>query len=436
MKTEKKILHITCHLGGGVGKAIAGMVKGGPEYQHTIILLDEPQELKYLRGLTGNNILILSQLSQREIHSEIESADVTIINWWGHPLMARFLTDFNSDINCRLIIWNHINGCVYPYLPYEFLNFFSHIFFTSRYSYENTLWSETEAQEIREKSSLIYGIGDFHPGEIVPKDDYSVNAVFNVGYVGTLNYGKLSSHYVAWCEEVAQMIPNIHFLLVGNMSDEVRMDIEKSNIKDKFEVVGYVENIEEYYKKFDVFGYILNRDNYGTTENVILEAMSYGLPVIVADNEVEMHIVKHNSNGYVVNSGQDFANKLYDLYNNMQERERLGRNAREFVLKEYDSRSNCNKFYEVCETFMMENKKTYNFQGVLPSRPIDLFLYFAQDEGSVFKKYLAGDVTKRELSMCKKIFKEKSKSSIIQYAEYFPDDEDLKYLSEEIQSAY
>lgn len=421
-----KILHIAVHLGGGAGKAIAGIIPEGKRDNHTVILLEYPKDSKYKEILDKKNIRILIAPFKKEIYAEIEKADVVIMNWWGHPLMVRFLAEFDDSVKCRLVIWNHINGCTYPYLPFSFLNLFSYVLFTSPHSYENTLWSEEEKRKIQSKSTLVYGMGDFRPETVSAKNNYDNKKIFTVGYIGTLNYGKLSEDFIEWYERAAERVSDIRFVVAGSMSEEVKWDIQRSKIEDKIESVGYVNNTERYYKKFDVFAYLLNRENYGTTENVLLEAMSYGLPIIIVENEAQKHIVENGKNGYVVKNAREFAEKIGELREDAVLREKIGKKARQCVIKQYNKEKNDNEFYRVCRAMMQNSKKNYRFTDVLSGGPIDFFMYFSQEDGHKVKQYLIGEMENLELDI--RIFKERSKGSIYQYAEYFPDDRDFLNL--------
>ena len=46
-----QVLHLTAHLGGGVGKALSGIVRqakdSGSKFQHVIICLEEPEKSQF-----------------------------------------------------------------------------------------------------------------------------------------------------------------------------------------------------------------------------------------------------------------------------------------------------------------------------------------------------------------------------------------------------
>lgn len=83
----------------------------------------------------------------------------------------------------------------------------------------------------------------------------------------------------------------------------------------------------------------------------LLEKMGAGLPVIVSDIPELTAIIKHNYNGLIFKSGDaaDLAANIAKLMGDNALRKRLGSNAREFILQNYNAEQNCSKlvtFYE------------------------------------------------------------------------------------------
>ena len=64
---------------------------------------------------------------------------------------------------------------------------------------------------------------------------------------------------------------------------------------------------------------------------VIMEAMSYGIPVIAFDNTAMPFIIKHDYNGFLVKNKDlpDFKIKIENVLNNVSLREKLSKGASE-----------------------------------------------------------------------------------------------------------
>lgn len=402
------ILHIAVHLGGGAGKAIVGISGAGD----TIVLLEEPKRIYWFHKAKQKGIRVIVVPGAAELEDLIRESDIIVINWWGHPLMIRFVTGL-ADIYCRLALYCHVNGCVYPYLPFSFLNEFDAILFTTPFSYENPLWTSHEKKIIQDKSTVVYGMGDFEPEQLSPRDSYKKKNPFEVGYIGTINYAKLNPEFVRYCEAAADQIENIKFVLAGDIADDVRRDIEKSRISGKFEYVGYVDHVEEFYKRIDVLGYLLNGYNFATTENVLLEAMAYATPIVALDQGVERHIIKDGHNGCLVNSFKEYADIMFSLFLSEKWRKSLGETARRSCIEKYSNTEN-RAVYEnaLCKCLNMP-KKLHSMNCLLGRSPFEWLLFFSQKDQNVF---------------CEDVFIQGSKGSIFQYLKYFQKDINLKRI--------
>lgn len=71
-----------------------------------------------------------------------------------------------------------------------------------------------------------------------------------------------------------------------------------------------------------------------------LEAMSFGIPLVASATPPVEEVVVDNENGLLANfrEPRHIANKVIELLDNKELRERLGKNARETILKNYDKK--------------------------------------------------------------------------------------------------
>src|SRR5574344_875878 len=119
---KKNILHITPHLGGGVGKVLSSLLvfekKSNTEICHKLLVLEKPKNPQFVDICLKNNIQILFTQNLDEIEQEIKNSDAIVLNWWHHPLNSWLFANF-PKIPCRVILWSHINGCNYPKLKFD-----------------------------------------------------------------------------------------------------------------------------------------------------------------------------------------------------------------------------------------------------------------------------------------------------------------------------
>lgn len=430
-----KILHITTHMGGGAGKAVAGLMlqcARQEDIEQRLLVLEAPEKLSHINSLSQEGLeIIISDAA--DLDRLAEWADIVVLSWWDHPLTSKLLIDI-SKLKCRMALWIHINGCSYPYLPFEFANLPDMLFVTTKYTLNNPLWNISERRKIAEKAQLISGVGDFRPEEVIPKADYVLSGKFVVGYVGTLNYAKMHKDYLVYCKAAIDKIPNIHFLIVGDRGEELQEEIRELGLLDYFCFTGYVEDIYEQYHRMDVLGYLLNADNYGTTENVILEAMATGLPIITCKNGPESYILQNDFTGYLVESPEEYGECLNRLYDSKEIRQLLGKSARDFVIKNYSIEITAGNFLDSLQGMMHFPKVQHDFEKVMGTTVFEWFKAFTGPDKPFFDELTqkSSEEIKGFLRNCPPIYKEKTKSSFIHFLNYY-ECEELQILLKEME---
>lgn len=425
------MLQIAAHLGGGVGKAIAGMIGQTIEQiEYKIILLETPRNNFYVDLLRNHEVPVVISDDVSYIAGEIQENDVTIVNWWGHPLVIRLLMEL-PVVKGRFVIWNHINGCSYPYLNAEFLNCFNRILFTSPYSEQNPFWNSEERKKVLEKSTVVYGMGDFDPAGVRYKKNFFADGIV-LGYAGTLNYAKLNCKWFDYYRKVVESFENVRILMLGEPSKEVLDDAEKSGLKEHIRFTGYVSDVYKYYLKMDIFAYFLGHENYATTENSMIEAMASGLPVIALNNPVEAYIVENYENGVLINSPDEFVEVVKWLAKDRNAK-RLGERAREDCIRKYSPEENTQAFCKVCRAALEDRVRSVCFKDVVGTDPFDAFCRQTGRDRVLFEKIRNFDnVTGTEIRALHPIYKEADKASVRQFLRYFPGNKDLKIVEEYI----
>ena len=437
-----QILHITTHMGGGVGKALSSITtyaqNHDKKYKHKILMLELPQKHKFIEICKKENVEIIFTTDKKLIYQEILKVDIVQLSWWHHPVMAEFLSLF-PQIPIRLIIWSHVSGCNYPVLPFDFVELAHKTFFTTSYSYENPFWTEKQKEFAKMNAEIIFGAGNLLK---VQKVEPYVHQGFNIGYVGTLNYSKLNPQFARYC--AAADLPNAKFIIVGDSDN--RQHIEKEaqvfDLKNKFEFTGYLNDISEILGRFDVFGYPLNPLHFGTTENALLEAMAAGIPVVILNQSAEKYIVRHMETGLIADSIEHYGELVKYLHENPNERKRIGENARKFVLNTYAIENTIKKMNDSYEQVMKIPKKVFEFGKVFGKQPHEWFLSCLDADKGIFEDSINIDLEYNQeiidqiefkISNCRHILKEKSKSSIYHFSECFPYDEKLLYWKKLIE---
>lgn len=430
-----KVLHIMPHMGPGVGKALSALsisaAKADSKYQHNILLLEKPRDLGYITICKDNDVDVFWPDDKCELVKIISEADIVQLEWWHHPLVLGFLREL-SQIPVRLTVWSHISGCNYPVIPPAFIDLPEHFFFTTAYSYENPLWTEEEREKIISGSTVACGTGGYdNVSAVVPR----AHQGFNIGFIGTLDFRKLNPEFVDFCAEVD--IPDAKFILVGN--PENRQSIIKQaqdrDIEGKFEFTGFTNNVKSELERFDVFGYLLNPDHYGSTDNALLEAMGAGMPIIVLSQCGEKHVIKHMETGIIISNKKEYGQAVKYLYENPEERKRLGENAKKSAFNEFSPLSTMHKLHRQYENVISRPKKCYQFEEVFGIEPYQWFSSGLGRDRSIFDGFdsdhkINKSDMENQIYNSRDILKGRTKSSIPHFYNYFPFDTKLRYWNQ------
>lgn len=434
------ILQIAVHLGGGVGKAIAGMALQGRQDTrdcHRILLLQAPEKEGWVRQCRENGISVTVWDGTAE---PFGWADVLVVNWWNHPVMAGFLANFPDSPAAR-VLWCHANGVHYPVLPYGLAAAFDRVLFTSPYSIENPFWTKIQREDIRNRADVVYGMGQFQPAAMAPKTYDRADASFVMGYVGTLNFGKIHPEFAAYCKAARERVPNLRFVLIGDRDAQLERSMAAAGLAGDVTYTGFVDDVPGHMRTFDAFGYLLNPTHYGTTENVLLEAMACGLPVLALRQNVEQFIVPPDG-GVLVETPGEYAEAVAYLAGHPQERARMGRCARQHVIQTYDAARNAAEFRRACEA---AGRAPRNRRARLELGPSPWHWFLSclspQDKTcflSAQQKLQACDRGQWQqavhmLRTCPAIFREQRKSSLLHFADTYPKDAILQSVATEMR---
>jgi L-malate glycosyltransferase len=400
--TQKTVLHIASHMGGGVGKVLTGVASNSDDkYRHDIILLEKPIDTQFTDECIKNGVIVKFTPDMEYLLWAIKCADIVQVDWWGHPLMAKLLYDIRNE-KIRLVIWAHTAGCYYPFIRPDFVTFPHHFIFSSLHSKDNPYWSLGDIASMT-NTSVINSSGGFKDTRDVPLVKHDG---FNVGYVGTLAYVKLLPEFIEYCKCISYL-PGIKFIMIGRIPEPnlVLRDAEKAGIADQFVFKGYVPDLPAELAQLDMLGYLLNPQHFGTTENAMLEAMSMGIPPVCIDQCAEKYLVKNYETGFLIKDKSDYLTVTCALYNNPKYRHAMGKRAREHILTNLELENTIAKLNEVYDKVILEDKRIFDIEEVYGKYPRDWYKSGLPPGGI---KNLSGHL------------QDSSKGSIKQWQKYFP----------------
>lgn len=416
-----KILHITPHLGGGVGSVLLNWLQyetlNCKEKKHLIATLDFANE-KAKEICDNYNIELYEKMHdfQIDLLNLIADADIVIIHFWNHPLLYDFIIK-NTFPKCRLLFWSHIAGLHPPYVfPEKILNFSDKFVFTSPISYES---NEINNYPNKNKFTTILstsGIEKFQSLKPIPHNN------FNIGYIGTVDYAKMHPDFLQICKNCN--IPNSKFIVVGGDKENLlKKEAETLGIANKLEIIGKISNIKPSLSKFDIFAYPLNPNHYGTAEQVLQEAMAAGIVPVVMNNPAEKVLVKHNKTGLISENIEDFNKNLNLLFENPELRNQLSKNCKLYAKKNFSLSTLSMQWKNLFDEILKQPKTLHQYSSKKEWQPHEIFIESLGNYKEPFVVYFEKNIVNDELKkiLSKQEWKSDTKGSPKQYLKFLKD---------------
>jgi L-malate glycosyltransferase len=436
----RAVTHITPHLGGGVGSVLLNYldrVKGNPCFEHRVFSLEYANEKALLASKTAGFFLADRMSSDHKgLLDAIAASDIVIFHWWNHPLLNYFLVRETLP-SARIIFWSHISGFHPPYIFNKPALYYPDLFvFTSPVSYE-TPEVMNLPDERKDRLRDIWSTGGVERFlSLAPKKHAGVN----VGYVGTVDYGKIHPDFLNMCGNVS--LPDIQFIVCGGPSqNQLLLESERMGMSDRFRFTGQVGDVSDFLPEFDIFGYPLAPHHYGTCEQSLGESMAAGVPPVVLANRTESCIVTDGVTGMVAQDEASYTRALETLCRDSGLRQRLSFNAREDAGRRYSLDLMIARWDKVFDEVLMFPKTgrtwTGNHSGQDVS-PACVFLESLGDYAETFaarlrarserEKDTAAEGIKR-LCESSPLWRSETRGAPRHYHRFFPEDKDLKTWS-------
>ena len=223
-----QILHVTSHLGGGLGKVLSNLViesiMSKSEFEHIIICLENPEKRQFIDDIIKNNGKVIIHPLRNELINLIEKTDIVQLNFTNNPVIFKYLCTMDLP-PIRLLTWSHNNNLYNPTIPQELITESHTFLFTSPCSLEKF--------GNYENVGVIFSSGGFKDLPVYCDPTYELK----VGYFGETIFSKLHPNYAEYINMVD--VPNFKVKMIGKCGN--KEILEKQS--DRFEFVGYVTNI-------------------------------------------------------------------------------------------------------------------------------------------------------------------------------------------------
>ena len=392
-----KVLHLTPHLGGGVGTVVRGYlghVMATGLDTHSVVALDTLNNAsRDFLNRVGCSWIDEAFGALEQIDAQIAAADVVLVHWWNHPQLQMLLMGHSLPA-CRVLLWAHISGTPSPNNFTDFIiRYPDQLVFTTPLSFHAP---EIRALPLAQRARItsIWSTAGVAPlrQRLEQRTANRTTAPPVVGYTGNLDYTKLNSEFLPVCGQLAAR--GARFTVIGPLTDAFRRDFSASGLQDVMNVTGFVDEDSKFSHMagFRVFGYPLARHHYGTCDQTIQEAQALGVPPVVLNNPMESHMVRHGHTGLVARNIGEYCHYIAQLLTDDTLHAKLSTNAAQFAHAEYAIEKMAAQWQHAFDAVMQAPKSVKTSLAALMNRsltPADVFMAALGHHSGVFEAHRA-----------------------------------------------
>ena len=364
-----RILHVTPHLGGGVGKAHAALSTVLPEIvQQTFVLLETPRERRYIDQIEAAGARVLVAESLTQVAALARESDIVQFEFWNHPRMFECLARAEFPA-IRSVFWSHISGLARPLIQPALMAEAARFVFTT----EASLGSASVAtlrKKTHKKVSVInsgFGFPDARPR-------IARGRIPGIAYLGTVDFAKMHPGFFDAIDALGDN--SVRVAVWGDVDPQgaVLARARAMRYPDRIEFMGRTSDPAAALADTDIFFYPLQREHYGTAENALVEAMSLGLAPLVLDNPPEKAIVEDGRTGFVASSVEEIGSLLEMLLLLPDVREKISRNAIRAMAETRTPIMSAQDFMILWLAMLAEPTRVCDFARAIGSTPAEWFL--------------------------------------------------------------
>lgn len=155
---------------------------------------------------------------------------------------------------------------------------------------------------------------------------------------------------------VSKKVATVRLVVVGRRPGKA---IERIASQDpRVVVTGWVRDVRPFVKNGRV--YVVPLRIGGGTRIKIFEAMSMAMPVVSTSIGAEGLPVSHGENILLADSAQEFADRIVTLIEDPEAAARIGRAARDLVVKHYSWENAAEKFAAICQETVLSSAHSHS----------------------------------------------------------------------------
>jgi glycosyltransferase involved in cell wall biosynthesis len=365
-----KILHVTPHLGGGVGKAHAALRGVLPEeVEQTFVLLEQPRDRRYLELIESGGARVVTAASLEQVAELASKADIVQFEFWNHPRLFECLARCAFPA-MRTVFWSHISGVSKPLIPPGLMEEAMRFVFTTKASLDISS-SALLSEVARSKLAVINsGFGFLRADRCVPVRNRNPA----IAYLGTVDFVKMHPGFFDAVDQLAGDDIRVSVWGAIDPSGPIAARARAMRHPERITFHGETTEPEVALADADIFFYPLQSDHYGTAENALIEAMSLGLTPVVLNNPAEMAIVRDCDTGFVAQSVEECVSILQMLLLLPELREKISRNAIRHVAKNRTATQAAFDFMVLWLGLLSKSPQPCDFRRAIGANPADWFV--------------------------------------------------------------
>jgi glycosyltransferase involved in cell wall biosynthesis len=364
-----KILHVTPHLGGGVGKAHAAISAVLPDVvEQTFVLLEPPRDRRFIDKIEVAGARVTLAESLDHVASLARGADIVQFEFWNHPRMFECLARAEFPA-IRSVFWSHISGLSRPLIPPALMEEASRFVFTTEASLSVASVAALRARAHKKAVVINSGFGFANAS---PRRGHGRKA--GVAYLGTVDFAKMHPGFFDAID--ALTAGDVQVMVWGDFdpSGAVTARAKTMHHPRRVNFMGQASDSIAALANADIFFYPLQRDHYGTAENALVEAMSLGLTPLVLNNPPEMAIVRDAETGFVAQTIEELGSLLEMLLLLPDVLDRISRNAMRYVVENRSPAQSAQDFMILWLGMLSEPERLCNFRNAIGGSPAEWFL--------------------------------------------------------------
>jgi glycosyltransferase involved in cell wall biosynthesis len=361
------IVHVTPHLGGGVGKAHAAIRKALPkEVEQTFVLLEEARDRRHADLIESYGARVVVARGPDDVADWACTADIVQFEFWNHPLLFESLGR-SAFPAMRSVFWSHVSGCFRPVIPPGLIEQAARFVFSTEASCTISSMALVSTQARRKTAVINSGFGFSDPPRRAPRHSGKPT----IAYLGTVDFVKM---HPGFFDAIEGLDGDVEVSVWGSASPPVIERASAMRHPERVLLRGHTDDPARALASADIFFYPLQPDHYGTAENALIEAMSLGLVPVVLNNPAETAIVRHGETGFVARSVEECTSLLQMLLDSPDVRDGVARNAVRHVAGTRVPARSAGAFLDLWQGLLGEPKQPCNFRHIVGEAPAEWFL--------------------------------------------------------------